>query len=1045
MLSTKQVSSLLGWPVVFSLLVALICAGEARAAAFAITGATWDAQGQNLTVEGAGTTRRVVTVFNADNDSRLGRAWVADNETWIVIVNNPSPVPCRVSASQASGGSAGPVDVSGAPAACNPPVNTPPVCSIDTPSGDVSIFAGEAVNYAGTITDTDGNLDSISWSFPGGTPDGSADPSPGDVTYSNTGVFITTLDATDTDGAACVQQTRTITVEAPPPVNTPPVCSIDTPSGDVSIFAGETVNYAATITDADGNLDSISWSFPGGTPDSSADPSPGDVTYSNTGVFITTLDAMDTEGAACVQQTRTITVGQQPGTVPGPVGQVSNAGLLGTDYPGHVVLAANDLGMHCADQDDSIFSVLPPLNVLHAQVIQRGTSSSAPPMVLDDSQVRVVYSAASNPDDPVGPDSINSTSANFPGAGGGPPLVYKGNFWDPDPVTGNPIGFDGYAPLFFGLLTPAAVLQDLGLPVPETILLRSCLPPPFATGSGDCAFAQQAMPGIGNPYHENVPQDTHFDQDFGFFNDLLGGLNGVDGKPLGGIITGVNWFRADGIPMLPVDDQGRVNAYPLVRVQALQGSIPVASTDVVLPVAAEADCQLCHADPVDCADPGLPPQIQTDQCNGLAYTPTGISATVFTGETISGAPGDTTEQKLLNAAKINILRLHDAKHGTTLDATRKVVCSSCHYSPATDLAQVGPTDTPDGTAGSGLPGTEQSQHISMSRAMHGHHGSLVFNGNKVFPDMPPPVDSLGGPRNPVTSADILQETCYQCHPGKRTRCLRGAMGGAGIVCQDCHGSMTQVGNDFTGNFPVDGSADLGKRVPWASEPKCQSCHTGDAASTNHPGGAIVAPDGIRLLQAYTESEHAGQGGSATPIVSPSSRFGENESLYRLSGNDDGSGKGHGGLMCEGCHGSTHAIFPNANDSANDNVAAKQLQGHTGSIVQCTTCHQNDLGLTRNGPHGMHPVAPVSMNNGQIDTSVAFTSWSRNHKDVNDSGCRSCHGNNGQGTVLSRTAADRTLPCKEDNKCDGRINEENVIFVPAGTEVSCTLCHDNKIQ
>ncbi len=94
---------------------------------------------------------------------------------------------------------------------------------------------------------------------------------------------------------------------------------------------------------------------------------------------------------------------------------------------------------------------------------------------------------------------------------------------------------------------------------------------------------------------------------------------------------------------------------------------------------------------------------------------------------------------------------------------------------------------------------------------------------------------------------------------------------------------------------------------------------------------------------------------------------------------------------------------------------------------------------------MHPVAPVSMNNGQIDTSVAFTGWSRNHKDVNDSGCRSCHGINGQGTVLSRTAADRTLPCKEDNKCDGRINEENVIFVPAGTEVSCTLCHDNKIQ
>jgi hypothetical protein len=751
-----------------------------------------------------------------------------------------------------------------------------------------------------------------------------------------------------------------------------------------------------------------------------------------------------------VQQIRTITVEEQQGQIPDPVSQEDNTGLLGTDYPGHVVLAANDLGMHCADQDDSIFSVLPPFNVLHAQVIKRGSSDNNPPVVLSDSQVSVVYSAASNPNDPVGPDSINSTSANFPVGGSGVPLIYKGNFWDLDPpVTGNPIGFDVYAPLFFGLLDSNALSQDLGLPAPETMLLKDCLPPPFANGTGDCAFAQQAMSGINDPYLTNVPQYTHFDEDFSFFNDLLGGLDGVDGKPLGSIVTGVKWFRADGIPILPVDDQGRGNAYPLVRVQALQGGTPIASTDVVLPVAAEADCQLCHADPVDCADPGLPPEIQTDQCNGLAYTPTSISGEVFIGETIDGAPGDTTEQKLLNAAKINILRLHDAKHGTMLDATRKVVCASCHYTPALDLAQVGPTDTPDGTAGSGLPGTEQPQHISMSRAMHGHHGDLVFNGEKVFPDMLPPVDNLGEARDPLLAAEILQETCYQCHPGKRTKCLRGAMGGAGIVCQDCHGSMTQVGDDFTESFPVDGTADFSKRVSWASEPKCQSCHTGDAASPNHPSGAIVAPDGIRLLQAYPDFEHADEGGNATPIVSSGSRFGENESLYRLSGNADGSGKGHGGLMCEGCHGSTHAIWPNANDNANDNVAAKQLQGHTGSIIQCATCHENDLGLTRNGPHGIHQVAPVSMNNGQIDTTVAFTTWTEDHKEVNDSSCRGCHGNNGQGTVLSRTAADRTLLCKEDEKCDGKFmingEEERLIFVPRGTEVSCTLCHDNKIK
>jgi len=98
---------------------------------------------------------------------------------------------------------------------------------------------------------------------------------------------------------------------------------------------------------------------------------------------------------------------------------------------------------------------------------------------------------------------------------------------------------------------------------------------------------------------------------------------------------------------------------------------------------------------------------------------------------------------------------------------------------------------------------------------------------------------------------------------------------------------------------------------------------------------------------------------------------------------------------------------------------------------------------------MHQVAPVSMNNGQIDTTVAFTIWTEDHKEINDASCRGCHGNNGQGTVLSRTAADRTLLCKEDEKCDGKFmingEEERLIFVPRGTEVSCTLCHDNKIK
>jgi hypothetical protein len=787
------------------------------------------------------------------------------------------------------------------------------------------------------------------------------------------------------------------------PNNNPPVCTINSPTAaTTSIDVGGTVNFTATVADEDLASLTFLWNFGGGATNSTEEDA-GPVTFNTAGTFTVTFTATDNANQTCALQQRTIQVGDVVAELPGPVNQVSNAGLLGRDQPGLVVLGANDLGMHCADQDDSIFSVLPPFNVLHAQVIQRGSTGSNAPRILSNNDVSVVYSAASNPSDPVGTNSINSTSANFPLGGAGVPLVYKGNFWDVNPLTGNPQGFDTYAPLFFGLLSAGAVIQDLGLPAPETTLLRDCLPPPFAGGTGDCGFEQQAMPGISNPYLANVPQGMHFDADTGFFADLLGGVDGPDGQPLGSVVTNVNWFRADGIPILPVDDSGRDNAYPLVRVQAIQGSTAVASTDVVLPVAAEADCQLCHADPVDCADPGLPPEIQSNQCNGIAISPTQVSNSTFAVETIDVAPGDTTEQKLLNAAKINILRLHDAKHGTTLDTTRNVVCASCHYSPALDLAQVGPQNVGD---------TQQVGMISMSRAMHGHHGDLRVDGALVFPDMPPPDQ-----RAPGEQQTILEQTCYQCHPGKRTQCLRGAMGGAGIVCQDCHGNMTQVGDDFTGT-------PAGDRVPWASEPKCQSCHTGDMQNLNRPADTIVAPDGVRLLQAYPRSEHITNGGNATPIVATASRWAENETLYRLSGNDDGSGKGHGGIMCEGCHGSTHAIWPNANPNANDNVAAEQLQGHSGTLIECSTCHTGDLGNTLNGPHGMHPVG--------ANTRFA-DGGHENLAENNPNACRACHGNNGEGTVLSQAAARRDFRSLEDGG-----------IVERGEPVTCTECHENEL-
>ena len=52
---------------------------------------------------------------------------------------------------------------------------------------------------------------------------------------------------------------------------------------------------------------------------------------------------------------------------------------------------------------------------------------------------------------------------------------------------------------------------------------------------------------------------------------------------------------------------------------------------------------------------------------------------------------------------------------------------------------------------------------------------------------------------------------------------------------------------------------------------------------------------------------------------------------------------------------------------------------------------------------------------------------------NPDACRACHGQNGEGSVLSRTAADRDFSGMEDGG-----------FVARGTPVTCSMCHDNEL-
>ena len=316
-------------------------------------------------------------------------------------------------------------------------------------------------------------------------------------------------------------------------------------------------------------------------------------------------------------------------------------------------------------------------------------------------------------------------------------------------------------------------------------------------------------------------------------------------------------------------------------------------------------------------------------------------------------------------SKENILLLHDDLEGTNLIADQPVLCAECHYSKALDLSGAGPAGA-------------QAGNPTFSNVMHGYHGSLTEGGLPVFPP-----------------TGAIEQNCYQCHPGRETQCQRGAMKTGGMDCFDCHGNMTAVGN--------------AGREPWTDLPKCQSCHTGDAVSHLSGSGLVADASGIRLTQAFVTGD-----ATSTPIAAVNPRFAENTGeLFRNS-------FGHSGIACEACHGSTHAIWPNADPDANDNVTAKQLQGHSGTVIECSACHGSGLALTVNGPHGLHNIN----DNRWVD---------ENHGDFfenNEAHCRACHGVNLTGTVLSETAVARSFQTEEGSET----------FV-AGEQVRCDKCHE----
>ncbi len=240
--------------------------------------------------------------------------------------------------------------------------------------------------------------------------------------------------------------------------------------------------------------------------------------------------------------------------------------------------------------------------------------------------------------------------------------------------------------------------------------------------------------------------------------------------------------------------------------------------------------------------------------------------------------------------------VRDATTGMVL-ATNQVVapvstemhCDNCHYDNGP-----GNGDIATGVVEQNLL-TKHDQEEG-SDYPPGHEGPLMgrrpilcaecHSSNALGAPGVPDVPSLSNAMH-TRHAEYIPDTldgCYNCHPGPQTRCLRDVMSTRGMDCIDCHGGMLAVSQNPN---------------PWLNEPRCDNpaCH--------------------------------------------GSQYAQDQPLYHFSSE-------HGGVRCEACHDSTHAIAPSI--QPNDALKFVALQGHGGPIDTCTVCHATQpIGP---GPHGL---------------------------------------------------------------------------------------------
>lgn len=184
-------------------------------------------------------------------------------------------------------------------------IGAAPTVSLTSPTSAAVFTPGSTINLAATAADSDGTIAKVEF-YNGANKLGEATTAP--YAYAWTGVAIgsytLTARATDNDGNLVASSAVAISV-----AGMPPVVSLTAPAADAVFTVADTVNFAASATDADGTITKVEF-FAGATKLGEATSAPFTFAWSSipAGVYSLTAKATDNDGYVTMSAAVSVTV-----------------------------------------------------------------------------------------------------------------------------------------------------------------------------------------------------------------------------------------------------------------------------------------------------------------------------------------------------------------------------------------------------------------------------------------------------------------------------------------------------------------------------------------------------------------------------------------------------------------------------------------------------------------------------------------------------------------------------------------------------------------